>query len=95
MKNVVHIDKNGFKRVYTIRDKDPDSVATQGIPVGPPDIRVLDWNEIVKETNNLLVDNGILSYEDLNRNNNGISQVINVTIRTKIMALYKEQKLRS
>jgi len=90
MKRVIHIDKSGFKRVYAIRDNDDPSKAHQGIPIGPPDLRVLDWDEIVKELNNALVDSGVITIEDLNINNSGITAALTSIVRKRIINLYKE-----
>lgn len=90
MKRIVHTDRHGFKRVYALRDNDDESKAAQGIPLGPPDLRVLDWEKIVKDLNNALVDIGIIVIEDLNLNNTGISTAINSVVRREILRLYKE-----
>lgn len=90
MKNVISVDNRGYKRIYSIRDKDNDKDAKLGIPIGPPDISSLDWDLIGRDINNELVDKGLITWDDVVRSQNGLSQVIVSIVRRKIVELYRK-----
>ena len=92
MRNAIGTNKRGYKRVYQIRDTDSDRDAEYGIPVGPPDITILDWDAIVKELNNGLVERNLLTWDDVVKSQNGLSQVILNVIRRKIIELYRNKE---
>ena len=83
-------DQRGYKRRYLVRDEDGDECATQGIPAGPPDLRDLDLEAIMKEINNSFVDQGIFTWGDVQGNPVGISLVCAV-IKRHISKLLKEE----
>jgi hypothetical protein len=92
MRKVISTDDKGFDRVYQIRDKDNDRDAKYGIPIGPPDISQLDWDRIIKELNNELVSRGLITWDDVMKSQNGLSQVIISVIRRNIVELYKQKE---
>lgn len=89
MRQVVWTDKDGFKRVSLIRDTDPEELASSGIPVGPPDLELVDWEEVKRDLNNFLVDHGLLTYRDLMRQNSGVSKAVRSCLTSKIVNLFK------
>lgn len=93
MRQITWTDKNGFKHVSLIRDTDSDDVAPSGIPIGPPDLDLVDWEEVKKDLNNYLVDHGMLTYEDIQRRNTGVSQAVRSCLTSKIVNVYKFTKL--
>lgn len=93
MRRVIHVDKHGLKRVCLLRDSDPDSAAAQGIPVGPPDLNELDMQEVKRELNNLLVEWGVLTWRDVQRNPNAITKAARAAIVGKVVQLYKLQEV--
>ena len=90
MKKVIYEDENGFKNVSLIRDSDPDTMAPSGIPCGPPDIRDLDWDEIWREINNLLVDRGFTNLQSLNIG--GLDSSIITPIKRRLLNAYKNKE---
>lgn len=93
MRRVTYEDKDGFKRVTLIRDTDPDDVAPSGIPVGPPDLDLVDWEEVKRDLNNLLVDNGLLTYRDLMAQNSGVSKAVRSCLTSKVVNLFKYMEM--
>jgi len=83
-------DESGFKNISLIRDSDPDTMAPLGIPCGPPDIRELDWDNIWKEINNLLVDRGLTNLQSLNIG--GLENSILVPIKRRLLNAYKNKE---
>jgi hypothetical protein len=89
MRTVVWTDRNGWKHVSMVRDEDPDGLAEQGIPVGPPDVSSLPWEDICKEINNQLVDGGVLTWRDAVRQQNSITHIVERVVRRKIIDLFR------
>ena len=89
MRQVVWIDRRGWKRVSLVRDTDPDTAAPQGLPAGPPDLSEVDCQEVLKEINNRLVDDGLLEIRDLSRQPNAITQAVRAAMVGRIVSAYK------
>lgn len=89
MRQVTYIDKLGYKKVALLRDTDPDDHAEMGVPVGPPDFELVDWEEVKRELNNLLVDRCILTYADIQRNPSAVSSCVRGCLTSKIVNIYK------
>lgn len=89
MRKVVWIDRRGWKKVSLVRDTDPDTAAPQGLPVGPPDLSEVDCQEVLKEINNRLVDDGLLEIRDLSRQPNAITQAVRAAMVGRIVNAYK------
>lgn len=90
MKQVSWIDKSGYKRVSLLRDNDPDYNAEQGVPIGPPDTRRLDWTEISRDLNNELLTNNLLTINDVAENPNLFTGTILSAIRSRLITLYRK-----
>lgn len=69
MREVVYEDRHGYLRRVLLRDEDSDDMASFGVPVGPPDIELVDWEAIKKQVNNYLVNNKIETRTDLQGRN--------------------------
>ena len=89
MKLVTSVDKKGYKIVTKLRDEDNINNPGIGIPISI-DIRELDWDNIKKELNNRLVDDGLITWDDVMKSQNGVTIAINSVIRPLIISLYKE-----
>lgn len=89
MKAVQYEDKDGFLLQTLLPDHIPSQRADQGIPYGPPDVRQLDCDLILKELNELLIHRGLLTIKDINQNNNLLSNTILLVMKSKIIELYK------
>jgi hypothetical protein len=89
MRLVIYEDKDGWKCGSMIRDDDPDNYAPKGLPKNPPDLRDLDWDGIMREINNALVDRELFTWRDVQLSQNGITSIVNNIVRRKIVALYK------
>lgn len=93
MKHVILNDSRGFKRRYLVRDTDGDEDAAKGIPAGPPDLRELDLEAILREINNTLADQGLFTWEEINGHPVGL-QVIAGVFKRHIAGLLKEESRR-
>jgi hypothetical protein len=85
MRYVIYEDERG----YMIKDNDPDDLAECGIPAGPPDLRGIDIDWLMKELNNVLVSNKLFTWDDVQRMPGGIQPALNTFKRT-LIALYRQ-----
>ena len=89
MRRVVWEDRNGFLRASLIRDNDPDDVAEKGIPVEPPDLEGIDWEEVKRLLHNELVRRQLFTFDDVQREQRGITVSVVSVMRRKIVELYR------
>lgn len=94
MRHVVWTDRNGYLRRSKIRDADPDSMAELGVPSGPPDLRNINWEETLREINNLLVEQGLFTWDDVQRSQNGLQMATSI-FKRRLAALYIENEIKS
>ena len=62
MKLIKWTDERGWLRQSWIGDNESEDQAPEGIPANPPDLSQLDYEEIFKELNNLLVERGLITF---------------------------------
>ncbi len=89
MKKVLWVDDSGLNHVSMIRDNDLDEKAKMGIPCDPPKEILEIGDEVMREIWNTLVKNGILSYNDVQKSQYGVSSAIQAALKNKIIMLYK------
>lgn len=89
MKHAIYTDKNGYKYVTLIRDGDADDAAESGIPIGPPDLDDLDWDGAKRDINNLLVDRGLITFQDLQMQMSGLASAVAKPIMKRLIQIYK------
>lgn len=89
MRLVRWYDQDGYLRQSYVRDQDPDSMGPSGVFHEPPDIRQLDWDDIVLELHNLLVKRNLVTWNDLQSQQNGVSSAIQSVLKRRIVALYR------
>jgi hypothetical protein len=88
MKRVVWKDNNGVFRCSLLRDNDNESMPQIGIPLEPPPIeRILC--EAGVDLRNELVSQGLITYQDLMKEPNGVSSALINILRRKIVEAYK------
>lgn len=92
MKVTRWIDSNGYQRVSVVHDKDSVLEAVHGLRKGPPDITALDWEDIIRDLHNELVDRKLFSYQDVIQSKSGISGAILSVLRRRIITLYKQRR---
>ena len=76
-----------------MRDTDPDSFAINGIGFqqNPPDIFELDWDQIKVDLHNELSQRGLVTWEDVQLKQNGVTAAILSALRRRVVMLYKQQ----
>jgi len=89
MRRVIWEDERGYLRASLIRDSDPDSIAPQGVPVTIVS-ELINWDDAKKSLNNLLVERGLFTLEDVLSTRESLASVILAVFRRKLLAFYKE-----
>lgn len=91
MKAVIWQDTRTGKlhRSY-IRDTDPDSFAPKGVPGDPPDVFSLNWETLMTELHNELVNRGLFTSDDLQRSSGALTGAILSVFRTHLIHLYRK-----
>lgn len=89
MKEVIYIDKNGYRQRAFVRNNDGENAAEHGIPAGPPDISSLDCEYLKKEINRVLVENRLFTWKDIQDSPLGLNAVVTV-VKKAVSGLYHE-----
>lgn len=90
--------EDGMKRAKIGRDADSDSaIMKYGIPREPPNLNRLNWEKLVKDLHNRLMETGMLTWKDVQSSpgQRGITSAILAVFRRPIIRLYKEREVRS
>jgi hypothetical protein len=91
MKEVIWTDKDGYKHRSLLRDTDPDHLASSGIPLDPPQIDRLDWENLKRELHNALVERGLSSWQDVLEQQTGLTSSIISVFKRPVVDLYKQK----
>lgn len=90
MKYLMQYDKDGFLQRVIVKNDDTVVQAEYGIPAGPPDVRQIDLNSVLRDINNVLAETGTFTWDDVNRSDLGIRAATNV-FRRALLALYRQE----
>lgn len=91
MKLIKWTDRRGFRHLSWLRDGDDEGMAAQGIPNDPPDLGVFDWEELRRELHNWLVDNGLVSWADLQKQPMALTSCLHAVFKKRIIGLYRDR----
>lgn len=91
MRRVTWTDKRGWNHQALVRDNDLDSLAEQGggISVDPPSIECLNWDDIKRDLHNELLKRNLITWEDVQLQQNGITASINSVLKRRLVLLFK------
>jgi predicted nuclease with TOPRIM domain len=90
MRQEIITDRRGYKRRVMVRDNDSDEMLEYGVPAGPPDMDSLDWERLKREINNALVDNGLFTWDDIQKSSVGLNAA-NTVVKRHLSGIYHEQ----
>ncbi len=91
MRLVTWYDEDGFLRQAYGRNEDPDEIVQEsGIRHEPPDVRQLDWDELAKELNNLLIERGLITWMDVQKQQDALINTVKTVMKRKLIALYRQ-----
>ena len=65
MRTVEWTDRHGYRHRSLVRDTDPDSAAENGVLQDPPDLNLLDWEGIMRDTHNALIERQVTNWGDM------------------------------
>jgi hypothetical protein len=88
MRYLTYEDENGKKWRVAVRDNDPDTFAKFGVPAGPPDIELIDWDALKMQVHDVLFKMGVYTRKDLQGSGVGLVAALNV-FKRHLIALYK------
>jgi len=92
MRKIVKTDRHGYRRAWLIRDDDPDETAEQyGVPLAPPDVEKLDWEEIKRDLHNALIDRGLYTWQDVQKAQNALGGIAQSVLRRRLVLLYRQE----
>lgn len=86
-------DKRGHEFRRIVPDYAGDEQSAFGVPSGPPELDQLDWESMKKEINNALVAHGIYTWDDVQKNPNGVGVALSI-FKRYIIALYREDWMK-
>lgn len=90
MKQVTYTDAKGVRKVVLLRDGDPDEAAPHiGIPVEPPDLDDIDWGAVKSTLKEQLVARGLLTWVDIQHNENSLTGAVLAALRPPVVTLYR------
>lgn len=93
MRLIERTDSDGYKHLYHIKDNDLDTAP--GIRADPPDIRQLDWEGIARQIHNGLVENKLISRNDIQYSKSGLDSIILTAIKRPLVALYRSMEVEN
>jgi hypothetical protein len=88
MRTVIWTDADGLKHRSIIRDSDPDLSAPMGIRKDCPDLRRIDWDGVLRDLHNALVEQGVTNWAEYQRHN--IRGIILGALQRRLQTLYRE-----
>jgi len=92
MRLVTWEDERGYKRQSYVPDSAPDEMAEHsGIPHDPPDLSEIDWEEVAKEIHNALVAQGLITWQDVLRQQTTLIPILVTPVKKRIQALYRKK----
>ena len=89
MRKETWTDENGFRRISMLRDNDPPHMASRGIPIEMP-LDDLDWEEVKKKLNNALIDRGLYTIDEIQKDREALSGAVLFAIRRPLLELFRD-----
>ena len=91
MRLVQWTDSEGYVRQSFIKDDDPDDMAEKGIRHEPPELDRIDWEAVQRDLHNDLVNRGLISWADVQAQQNTLEPAILAVLKRRLIALYREK----
>jgi hypothetical protein len=93
LREVTWEDASGKKHKSLIRDNDPDDVAIEGkgLSQDPPDIESINWEDVKRDLHNQLFNRGLITKNDVMKQQNGITGAILAALKRRVLDLYGGQ----
>jgi hypothetical protein len=92
MRLVQWYDDDGFLRQAYVRDDDPDELAeVAGVVHEPPDLKLVNWDDVARDLNNELVQRGIITWEDVQRQQAGLTNAVTAVLKRRLVVMYRQR----
>ena len=95
LKRVTWTDERGYDRATLLPTYLPESQAEFGIPSEPPNTDALDWNGIKRDLHNELLEAGLLTWVDVQKNQNKITSICRRVLIKPVLNLYRMMEEKS
>lgn len=92
MKKVLYTDQDGFTWRSLVKDTDTENDAPFGMPHGPPDVRMIDWDALALELNRVMVSTGAFTWEEAQRNPSALDAIFSV-FKRYVHRLYRQDNI--
>lgn len=93
MRIVEWTDDDGYYHLSQVRDADSDESAPKiGIPCDPPDVNLIDWEAVKRDTNNLLVKRKLISMADINKSLEHLRSIPQAVLYKRLIDLFTNSK---
>ena len=91
MRIVVYEDKDGWMHRALLRDSDPDTAAPGGMMQDPPDLRGMDWEGVMRDIHNRLVELNITTWADWQAQQHALHN-ITFPLKRRLIQLLRAQE---
>jgi hypothetical protein len=89
LKRITWTDEKGYDRAALLPAYLPDSQAEYGIPSEPPNTDALDWDAIKRDLHNQLLDAGLLTWIDVQKNQDKVTTICRRVLAKPVLNLYR------
>lgn len=76
-------------KIYQSWVRDDDDNPEIGIPHNPPNLDDIDWEIIKTEIHNLLVENNLINWIDVQKSGNMLNNIVLTVVKRRLVNLYK------
>lgn len=83
-------DRAGRKRRSWVRDEDPDNMAEYGLPANPPDVELIDWEQVKRDLHNALFEMNIVTWDDVVKQQTSLQSAAITALKNHLVRLYRE-----
>ena len=85
-------DNKGYLRQAYVKDDDSLAMAKKsGIRHEPPDLSEIDWGEVQRELHNELVKRGLITWRDVQVQQNTVGPVLMAVLKRRLISLYRQK----
>lgn len=95
MKRVTWTDEAGYFRAVLLPQSAPDEYIHLGVPSEPPNVDLIDWVEIKRDLHNALMNEGLLTWNDVQKGQSRISAICRRVIIKRVIELYRKSEDQS
>jgi len=94
MKHIIYEDARGFLRRVLVKDNDSVANASRGLPAYLDIEKEVDWEAVKKEVNNVLIQQGVFTWENANSGSVGMQAAITV-FKRHLIGAFKRRELET